>query len=62
MYQSSHSAEHSFEEHVAIVDALEKRDARAAQRLMEDHLLHVERNLQLDPRVPDLASALRPRP
>lgn len=62
MYQSSHSAEHSFEEHVAIVDALEKRDARAAQRLMEDHLLHVERNLQLDPRVPDLESALRPRP
>ncbi|WP_280154711.1 GntR family transcriptional regulator [Piscinibacter sp. XHJ-5] len=61
MYQSSHSAEHSFEEHVAIVDALEKRDARAAQRLMEDHLLHVERNLQLDPRVPDLESALRPR-
>jgi DNA-binding GntR family transcriptional regulator len=62
MYQSSHSAEHSFEEHVAIVDALEKRDARTATRLMEDHLLHVERNLQLDPRVPDLESALRPRP
>ena len=40
----------------------EKRDARTATRLMEDHLLHVERNLQLDPRVPDLESALRPRP
>jgi DNA-binding GntR family transcriptional regulator len=60
MYQSAHSAEHSFEEHVAIVDALERRDARAAQRLLEEHLRHVERNLQLDPRVPDLESVLRP--
>jgi DNA-binding GntR family transcriptional regulator len=60
MYQSSHSAEHSFEEHVAIVDALEKRDARAALRLMEDHLHNVEHNLNLDPRVPDLAAALLP--
>ena len=39
MYQSAHSAEHSFEEHVAIVDALEQRDARAGRKLMEDHLL-----------------------
>ena len=59
MYQSSHSAEHSLEEHVAIVDALEKGDARAAARLMRGHLQHVERNLRLSPRVPDLASALR---
>jgi len=61
MYQSAHSAEHSYEEHVAIVDALERHDARAAQRLMEAHLLDVERNLQLDPRVPDLESALMPK-
>ena len=61
MYQSAHSAEHSFDEHVAIVDALEKRDARAAARLMEAHLHNVERNLQLDPRAPDLESALLPR-
>ncbi len=60
MYQSSHSAEHSFDEHVAIVDALSRRDAKAAVRLMEDHLHNVERNLQLDPRVPDLAAALMP--
>jgi DNA-binding GntR family transcriptional regulator len=60
MYQSSHSAEHSFEEHVAIVDALERHDARAALRLMQDHLHHVEQNLQLDPRVPDLEAALLP--
>ncbi|HEV8314623.1 MAG TPA: FCD domain-containing protein, partial [Burkholderiaceae bacterium] len=60
MYQSAHSAEHSFEEHVAIVDALAKRDARAAQRLMEEHLQNVEHNLRLDPRVPDLEAALLP--
>ncbi len=60
MYQSAHSAEHSFDEHVAIVDALEKRDARAAVRLMESHLHNVERNLRLDPRASDLGSVLRP--
>jgi DNA-binding GntR family transcriptional regulator len=60
MYQSSHSAGHSQAEHVQIVDALERRDAKAAVRLMEHHLSSVERNLRLDPRVPDLAAALRP--
>ena len=60
MYQSAHSAEHSYAEHVAIVDALERGDARAAARLMEDHLHNVERNLQLDPRMPDLHQVLRP--
>jgi DNA-binding GntR family transcriptional regulator len=60
MYQSGHAAEHSFEEHVAIVDALERRDTRAALRLMEEHLSHVERDLRLDPRAPDLAAALIP--
>ena len=58
MYQSSHSAQASLAEHVAIVDALEKRDARAAVRLTEDHLDHVERNLRFDPRSPDLAQVL----
>jgi len=60
MYQSAHSAEHSFDEHVAIVDAIEKHDARGAVRLMESHLHNVERNLQLDPRSTDLGSALLP--
>lgn len=60
MYQSSHSAQHSQDEHVHIVDALEKRDARAAVRLMEQHIANVERNLRLDPHSPDLAAALRP--
>jgi DNA-binding GntR family transcriptional regulator len=58
MYQSSHSAEHSQDEHVAIVDALERRDTRAAVRLMESHLGHVEQNLRLHPRASDLATAL----
>jgi DNA-binding GntR family transcriptional regulator len=61
MYQSSHSAEHSQEEHVDIVDALARRDGRAAAKLMERHLEAVERNLRLDPRTPDLASVLRPQ-
>ncbi len=60
MYQSAHSAEHSFAEHVAIVDALEKRDARTAVRLMRSHLEHVEQNLRLKPRFADLAAALMP--
>lgn len=59
MYQSSHSAEHSQDEHEAIVDALERRDARAAIKLMAEHLGHVEQNLRLQPRV-DLAAALQP--
>ena len=58
MYQSAHSAEHSADEHVQIVDALERRDARAAARLMEAHLEHVESHLRLQPRGGDLAAAL----
>jgi len=58
MYQSSHSAEASLAEHGAIVDALERRDTRAAVRLTEEHLAHVERNLLLAPRMPDLAQIL----
>jgi DNA-binding GntR family transcriptional regulator len=60
MYQSAHSAEHSQDEHVQIVDAIERRDAAAAAALMDSHLASVERNLQLSPRVDDLAAVLRP--
>ena len=60
MYQSSHSAEHSQEEHVAIVDALERRDARAAVKLLEGHLGNVERNLRLQPHMNNLVTALQP--
>ena len=61
MYQSGHSAGHSQAEHVQIVEALERRDGRAAARLMEQHITSVERNLRLDPRTPDLASVLKPK-
>jgi DNA-binding GntR family transcriptional regulator len=59
MYQSSHSAEQSQSEHVAIVDALERRDTRAAVRVLEAHLGNVERNLRLHPRVSDLSAVLQ---
>lgn len=60
MYQSSHSAEESSGEHVAIVEALARRDADAAVALLRAHLGNVERNLRLNPRVADLATALQP--
>ncbi len=59
MYQSSHSAVHSASEHVAIVDAIERQDGRAAARLMEAHLGNVECSLHMQPRASDLAAALR---
>lgn len=49
MYQSSAAAEHSHEEHTAIVDALEARDEALALRLMDEHLQHVEAALTLTP-------------
>jgi DNA-binding GntR family transcriptional regulator len=61
MYQSTHSADESCQEHVAIVDALERHDARDAARLTLKHLGSVERNLRLDPRRPDLALVLNPK-
>lgn len=60
MYQSSHSAEHSQEGHVQIVDALARGDGDEAVRLMEAHIAEVESNLRLHPRVADLAAALAP--
>lgn len=61
MYQSSQSASESSAEHAAIVDALERHDRAAAVQLAEAHIEQVERNLRLDPRVPDLADVLRDR-
>lgn len=60
MYQSANSAEHSQGEHMGIVGALERRDARASVRLMEHHLTNVERNLRLGATPDDLAAVLRP--
>jgi len=60
MYQSTHSAEASLAEHVAIVDAFDRRDVKAAVRLTIEHLEHVEQNLRLNPHETDLAQVLNP--
>lgn len=60
MYQSRHAAEHSSDEHEAIVSALAAKDAEAAVRLMNEHLVNVEASLTFDRQVPtqDIALAL----
>lgn len=60
MYQSAMSAEHSQAEHILIVDALERRDADAAARLMAEHIASVERNLRPGGAPVDLAAVLKP--
>ena len=60
MYQSTHAAEHSNEEHAEIVKALAAKDEELAVRLMNEHLLHVEENLTFDrkPPISELSLAL----
>ena len=60
MYQSTSAAEHSHEEHEAIVAALAAKDEELAVRLMQDHLQHVEEGLTFDRELPtnDLSMAL----
>ncbi|MGJ7916702.1 GntR family transcriptional regulator [Massilia sp. LXY-6] len=58
MRQSTQSAEESHDEHVAIVDAFERRDVKAAVRLVDKHLGNVQRNLNMDPQRVDLAEIL----
>jgi DNA-binding GntR family transcriptional regulator len=58
MRQSAQSAEESHQEHVAIVDAFERRDVKTAVRLLDKHLGNVQRNLAMDPRRVDLADIL----
>ena len=48
MYQSASAAQHSADEHADIVKALAARDEATAVRLMTEHLLHVEENLEFD--------------
>lgn len=47
MYQTTQGAEHSHEEHAAIVQAIEARDEPLALELMDAHLRHVEAGLAL---------------
>lgn len=58
MYQSTLSATESQQEHVAIVDAFEARDVKAAVRLTIEHLNHLETTLSFDPFAPDLSQVL----
>jgi len=60
MYQSTHAAEHSAEEHAEIIKAIAAKDEDLAVRLMDEHLRHVEENLTLDRKLPsnDIAMAL----
>ena len=60
MYQTASAAEHSNEEHADIVKALAAKDEERAVRLMNEHLLSVERNLAFDRKVPsnDISMAL----
>jgi DNA-binding GntR family transcriptional regulator len=60
MYQSSRAAEHSTDEHVALIDAIESGNEALAVRLMDEHLSHVESSLTLDRKVPsnDISMAL----
>ena len=60
MYQSRSEAQHSTDEHEAIVAALAAKDVERAVQLMNDHLLHVEEGLTFDRKVPthDISLAL----
>jgi len=64
LYQSSHDAEQSCDEHVLIVQALEKGDLAKAEKLMQAHIGSVQAALKLqaasgDP-LAQLRSALSP--
>jgi DNA-binding GntR family transcriptional regulator len=60
MYQSDNAAEHSAEDHSAILKAIEAKDEALAAQLMEEHLRNVEASLTLDRKLPnsDIAMAL----
>lgn len=60
MYQSSHAAEHSSDEHLALIEAIEQGDEPLAVRRMDEHLTHVESSLTLERKVPsnDISMAL----
>jgi len=60
MYQSDNAAEHSAEDHAAILKAIVAKDESLAVQLMEEHLGNVEASLILDRKLPnsDIAMAL----
>ena len=60
MYQTHAAAEHSSDEHAAIIEALEAGDETRAVTLMDEHLTHVEASLAFDRKLPthDISMAL----
>jgi DNA-binding GntR family transcriptional regulator len=59
LYQSSHDAAQSCEEHVQIVQALEKGDLAKAEKLMQAHIGSVQAALKLQTSTGDPLSHLR---
>ena len=63
LYQSTHDAVQSCQDHVAIVEALERGDTTTAEQLMEAHIGQVQAALRLAPAndpLADLRDALAP--
>jgi DNA-binding GntR family transcriptional regulator len=60
MYQSDNAAEHSAEDHAAILKAIIAKNENLAVELMEKHLRNVEASLTLDRKIPmnNIAMAL----
>jgi DNA-binding GntR family transcriptional regulator len=56
LYQSTHDAVQSCQDHVAIVEALTRGDSAEAERLMEEHIGQVQAALRLAPANDPLAS------
>ncbi len=50
MYQSSAAAQHSYEEHASILEAIEQRNPELALERMDAHLCNVEKSLALSSR------------
>jgi DNA-binding GntR family transcriptional regulator len=61
MYQSSDDAETSHAEHIAILKAIEARDADTASALVDDHLMSVEHQLIERPRAPHIPALIARR-
>ena len=59
LYQSSHDAAQSCNEHVEIVQALEKGDLVHAEKLMQSHIGSVQSALKLQPAAGDPLAELR---
>jgi DNA-binding GntR family transcriptional regulator len=60
LYQTKLSAEHSSDEHVELLNAIEAGDIKLSAQVMEKHLKNVEASLHLDSALTDMRLALMP--